>query len=167
MRVAPYALSCAVALVLTAPWGCSYDWSLPAGGAPDATTDAMSDANADADAVVSEEAGIVDALVDTPAEGILPDCPALEVEVQTARADAITCMSNTTACMTEVTDECNCTVVVYAENTATQNYLAAIAVLQHAHCTPQCPGCISPVQEGLCIVSDAGASGSTGLACYQ
>ena len=149
MRDAPSALLGAAALVLTAPWGCSYNWSLPDAAGRDATADSASlDASAEADVVTPAEAGIVDAPVDTPVEEAGPNCTSLEMDIQNARTAAVSCMSNTGACMTEVTDECQCKVVVYTDNTAKQDVPRRHRCVRGFGLHPQCPGCISPVQEG-------------------
>jgi hypothetical protein len=159
-------------LGVVAASGCSYDWTSGAEGA-DAAGDVVSrpDASAEADAFLE---GATDAPVDvSPAdappevsEAAPPSCSTLEAQVQQTRAAALACDGTTSACQTEVTDECGCIVVVGGADTttATESYLVSIAQLKQSSCTPMCPGCASDPMKGLCVLNDAG---SGALACYQ
>ncbi len=160
-------------LGLLALCGCSYDWSVTAGGAPDAGGDVTAHAEASADGPASHaEAGAPDAPgdaagetgpVDSPAP---PDCNALASQMRQARAAAVACASGPSACETTVDDECGCPVVVGdGGGTATAAYQTAVQTYVNA-CgkPPTCNPCGPGPQLGLCIIADAGGGA---LACYQ
>jgi hypothetical protein len=87
--------------------------------------------------------------------------------VQQARSAALACDGTVGQCQTMVQNECDCPVIVGAQNQAKVNYVMAIAQLQKS-CVPSCPAgvgvCGTPPTENLCIVADAGSSA---LACSQ
>jgi hypothetical protein len=155
---------------------CSYDWT--AGGSHtliEAGLDAAIDAPADVrtDVAVPAEASPLDAAmppVDSsvmdsrPVEASPPDCMQLEASIVAAKPGALACMPVASACMTTVTDECGCNVVVQAGSNA-QAYVNAIAAFKGAGCstTGLCGTCPAPV-EGQCIVVDATAPA---YACMQ
>jgi choline dehydrogenase-like flavoprotein len=158
-------------LCVAAVSGCSYDWAVGPLGA-DAAGDVAPQVDAEADAVSLDgstdgpaEVSPADAPPDV-SEAAPPTCTTLEAQVQQARAAALACNGTTSACQTEVTDECGCVVVVggTTATTPTENYLAAIGQLKQSSCTPVCPGCPTDPMKGLCVLSDAG---SGALACYQ
>jgi hypothetical protein len=119
-------------LGVAAASGCSYDWAVVQGA------DAAGDVSFDVEAAVMPDASL-DGSTDSPEvapedapadvmEAAPPSCATLETQIQQTRAAALAC-SGTSACQTEVTDECGCMVVVGEANTTTptENYLAAIA----------------------------------------
>jgi hypothetical protein len=163
-------------LGVVAASGCSYDWTVSSAGYADASKDVAPIADAgepdgttDASTDVSVDVQAAEAAADaTEAAPTLPSCtPAQEAVVQQARTAALACDGTVGQCETEVPNECDCPVVVGAENQAKANYVAAIANLQKM-CVPLCPAgvgvCGTPPTENLCIVADAGSSA---LACSQ
>jgi len=153
--------------------GCSYDWT---GGARGVAVDAGPDvavladaAGVDAPVESSTDASVpmdasppVDAATDT--QGV--DCAALEASLATARAQAVKCVSSTTACSTTVINECGCQVAVGdAQSTQVATYQGLVQQFAQASCPRPswCATCVAPTLY-LCIVADAGGNQ---YACYQ
>lgn len=156
---------------------CSYDWTVPDGGASDAsgldapldaaaadaTKDATAETSVSADAAMDASTG-ADA-ADVVEAATLPACTASqEMTVAQDRAAALVCTGVTPSpCETKVTDECGCPVYVATNNQAEATYVSAVKQLQMT-CVPSCPGCGTAPSPGVCIIGDAGGSA---LSCYQ
>jgi hypothetical protein len=156
--------------------GCSYDWTVPDGGASDgggldaadaAAADATKDATADtavsADAAMDASSGMD--VADVVEAATLTACTTSEeMTVAQDRAAALVCTGVTPSpCETKVTDECGCPVYVATNNQAEATYVSAVKQLL-TMCIPSCPGCGTAPSPGVCILGDAGGSS---LSCFQ
>jgi hypothetical protein len=142
--------------------GCSYDWSPGRGVASgDAAADAPHEGAASTDAATGSDGGGVDAagndaIIDVIAEP--PSCAELQSQVQQTLGAALACVPTAQPCTTVVEDACLCQVVVGAANQATTNYENAVSAWKGSGCPLGCTSCGAAPQQGLCIVSDAGAA---------
>jgi hypothetical protein len=157
----------AVAAAALALAGCVYDWSVPPDAAPE-------DSGAADHVSPLVDAGAVDVAtpaVDAPVaqdtsvpETAPPSCATLLGEIMSDLPPALSCTPSGSACMTELTDECGCPVVVQA-GTAAASYSAAVTSFKNEGCSTSglCGSCNTPAK-GQCLVVDATAEK---YACMQ
>jgi hypothetical protein len=131
-------LTASTLLFATSLFACSYSWDVGPSPIDAGTTASSSAASSASSSTSSGDAG--------------PDCNALVGSLGSKLAAAKKCISSASACATNVTDACGCTVAVgNASAAAVTDYLATIDAIHAAKCPLPCPACPAPSMS-LCLV---------------